>query len=164
MPLRSIVESTITLAQNRLKGSHVHVQVDLPVDLPPVQVNPDEIGQVVLNLLVNAVEAFAGQPGTVTFRARVEAGLVVLDVADDGPGIPFATQRKLFTPFVTTKATGTGLGLSISHRIVEEHGGTLTFTSTPGEGTTFRMALPIQFHETELTGSFEVPHHGATVT
>lgn len=143
VPLRVIVDSTITLSQNRIRASGVDVNVDLPDDLPPVRVNPDEIGQVVLNLLVNALDVLEGREGaSILICGRRDGDNVTLFIQDNGPGIPEYVQRHIFTPFVTTKSTGTGLGLSISHRIIESHGGSLTFASDEGEGTTFSVALP----------------------
>jgi signal transduction histidine kinase len=69
--------------------------------------------------------------------------MLVVEFADEGVGIPAEVQRKLFTPFFTTKAKGSGLGLAISHRIIEEHGGRFVIKSTPGEGATVRVYLPV---------------------
>jgi signal transduction histidine kinase len=108
-----------------------------------VRVNPDEIGQIVLNLVVNALEAIPpDSEGMIRVRSYQDHGQVVLAVEDTGPGIPASVAKNLFNPFFTTKKSGTGLGLSISQRIAQAHGGNLTFETTPGKGTVFRLSLP----------------------
>ncbi|HWG89470.1 MAG TPA: PAS domain-containing protein [Candidatus Thermoplasmatota archaeon] len=102
-----------------------------------------EISQVLLNLVLNAVEAMGTQEGgKLTLRTYDDRDHVVVEVQDTGPGIRPEDEHRIFTPFFTTKAQGTGLGLSVSYRIVEDHGGKLTFTTEPGRGTTFRITLP----------------------
>lgn len=108
-----------------------------------VVVNGSEIVQVVLNLLFNAAEAVGAQ-GKIVLRTYDEGGWVVLEVVDDGPGIPPEHAGSLFIPFFTTKPQGTGLGLPVSQSIAKDHGGDLTFSSTVGEGTTFRLTLPVE--------------------
>ncbi len=98
--------------------------------------------QVLLNLCRNAVEAMPNG-GLLTLRAYREEGAGVLEVADTGVGIPDEVARRVFEPFFTTKSSGTGLGLPVCRRIVEAHGGRLTFESEPGRGTTFKVRLPI---------------------
>jgi signal transduction histidine kinase len=105
--------------------------------------------QVLINLVRNAAEAIDGA-GTVTLRTRParaplggrETDAVILEVADDGQGIPLAVEKRLFDPFFSTKETGTGLGLSIAARLVEKHGGVLQYQTQPGHGTTFGVVLP----------------------
>jgi signal transduction histidine kinase len=107
-----------------------------------------ELEQVVLNLLVNAVQALEG-PGTVTVRTTSRDDEVVIQVADDGRGIPPDHVERIFDPFFTTKpvGVGTGLGLSISHEIVRRHGGRIDVSSEPGRGSEFRVRLPIPSEE-----------------
>lgn len=100
----------------------------------------DRLRQVLLNLLLNAIEAMPSG-GCATARGTSEADRVVLSVTDNGPGIPPADLERIFNPFVTTKAKGTGLGLAICRRLVEEMGGSLSATSPPGEGATFAVSL-----------------------
>ena len=107
-----------------------------------VRANAGEMHQVLLNLVKNAAEALAPTGGTVRARAWAQGRDVLVEVADDGPGIPEAVQRRLFEPFFTTKRNGTGLGLSLSKGIVEAHGGDLTLESAPGRGTRFTVRLP----------------------
>jgi len=121
-------------------------------DVPLVPGFAGELNQVLLNLLVNAAHAIAEQRGGSGGKGRIrvmsacEAQRVVITIADDGVGIPMAHQSRIFEPFFTTKAVGkgTGQGLAIARSIVvEKHGGTLTFESAPGQGTTFRVSLPV---------------------
>jgi len=106
-----------------------------------VLADPDKIQQVVLNLCHNAVDAMGEAGGTLSLRTRIEGSDFVLEVADTGSGVAPGTD--IFAPFVTTKPDGTGLGLAICSEIVREHGGTLTYETTLGEGTTFRLRLPL---------------------
>lgn len=139
--LNDIVDSALTLAGTRMKNM-MQVESDLAVGLPPVLGNADELGQVLLNLLINAAEAVPPEGGRVSVRSVCRADRVEVAVEDNGPGIPSEVASRLFTPFYTTKPTGTGLGLSISQRIVEGAGGTLSFENVPGGGARFTVALP----------------------
>jgi two-component system NtrC family sensor kinase len=103
------------------------------------------VEQVVLNLLNNAIDAI-DSPGTITLTTRQSAGQVLLEVADTGCGMTREQIERVFMPFFTTKADGkgTGLGLSVSYRIIQDLGGHLAVQSTPGEGSIFTVALPIE--------------------
>jgi signal transduction histidine kinase len=129
--------------QARLHGVAVHLA--LAPNLPPVRADGTQIEQVVLNLMLNGVEAAAGGPDpepevVVTTRARADG--VEVAVRDTGTGLSPAVEATLFTPFVTTKPKGLGLGLAISRSIVELHDGRLWATSQPGAGATFHFFLP----------------------
>jgi signal transduction histidine kinase len=120
----------------------VRVACAVAPDLPPVQADPDQLGQVLHNLVKNGLEA-VGAAGTVRVSARLDGGELELAVADDGPGLSPEAQARAFEPYFTTKAGGTGLGLAISERIVREHGGRIEVRSTPGSGATFAVRLPV---------------------
>jgi signal transduction histidine kinase len=111
--------------------------------VPPVPCNAQQLGQVFLNLLVNAAQAIPAQ-GTIRVATSVRAGRAVVEIEDTGSGIPPEVKERIFEPFFTTKnaAEGTGLGLSISAEIVKQHGGTLAVESRPGL-TTFTLSLPL---------------------
>jgi signal transduction histidine kinase len=126
----------------------VSVEQDLPPDLPLVRADGDKLKQVLVNLCKNAVEAMP-QGGELLVRAHHAGGQLTVEVADTGVGIPAGVN--IFEPFVTTKSEGTGLGLSIVQQIVAAHGGTLTYTSEPGKGTTFTVALPLAPPEEEAS-------------
>ncbi len=127
----------------RLIGAGVRVVLDLEPPLRPVEADPSQIGQVLLNLAVNARDAMAGH-GTLTITTRNVDREVVLTVADTGAGMDDETRIRLFEPFFTTKdvGEGTGLGLSTVYGIVTQSGGTIHVRSEPGEGATFTVRLP----------------------
>ena len=114
--------------------------------LPPVICRPAHLGQVFANLLSNAIQAART---LVTVTSRMEDGLVLVEVADDGPGIPAAALPHIFEPFFTTKPVGqgTGLGLSIAHTVVEDHGGSIGVETSPENGTRFTVTIPVAFKE-----------------
>ena len=119
-----------------------------PPTLPTVTGVRDYLTQVVLNLVLNAIDATDDQ-GRIHVAARAEDGWLVLTVEDDGRGISIADRCRLFQPFFTTKAHGTGLGLFVSRQILEDHAGTLSFRSEPGQGSTFIVRLPAEPRDTE---------------
>jgi PAS domain S-box-containing protein len=135
-----LVTSVLQIARGRIPPG-VDVQVDLQATRP-VMANGSEITQIVLNLLFNAADAVVAEGGLIHLRTFDKGPEVVVEVVDNGPGIPLASQPRLFTPFFTTKAHGTGLGLSVSRSIAKDHGGDLMFRSTPGEGAVFVLTLP----------------------
>jgi signal transduction histidine kinase len=117
-------------------------------DLPKVRCKPAELGQVFLNLLINAVQAVECRGrgnGRIAIRARDDGRRVAVDFEDNGAGMTDDVLGRIFDPFFTTKPVGqgTGLGLTISHKIVvDQHGGTISVRSTPGAGSTFTIMLP----------------------
>jgi two-component system sensor kinase FixL len=147
MALADVVERTRRLVGENWKRHGIHLRVDLPADLPPVMARPQQVQQVMLNLLINAKDALLQEPREdrrVDLTARCIGGDVEFAVADNGPGVPVELADRIFEPFVTTKRArgGTGLGLSISRSIVESFGGRIEVESTPGRGATFRVCLP----------------------
>jgi len=122
------------------------VMEELEHNLPLISGSEDQIKQVIMNLLSNAVESMAGEAVkrlTIKTFAKLEENAVGLVVADTGPGIPKETISKIFEPFFTTKkkGKGVGLGLSVVYGIINEHGGTLFVDSEPGKGTRFSITL-----------------------
>lgn len=113
-------------------------------DIPPLNCVASQINQVFMNLIVNASHAIEDS-GTITLRTRHEGNQVMIEVVDTGKGMPLEIQRRIFEPFFTTKPVGkgTGLGLSLSYDIVKKHGGRIEVSSQPGEGTSFKVWLPL---------------------
>ena len=117
-------------------------ELDLAEPLPAVLVDADQVGQVLLNLVVNATEAMP-EGGTLTIRTRATETAVVASFTDTGVGIPPENLEKIFQPLFTTKTKGIGLGLAVSRRLIEANGGTLTVESRPGEGSTFTVTIAV---------------------
>lgn len=117
-------------------------ELDLAESLPSVPVDVDQVGQVLLNLVVNATEAMP-EGGTLTIRTRSTGAAVVASFTDTGVGIPPENLEKIFQPLFTTKTKGIGLGLAVSRRLIEANGGTLTVESHVGKGSTFTVSIPI---------------------
>ena len=113
--------------------------------LPDITCHASQINQVVMNLLVNAAQAIADF-GLIRISTGVSEDKIWIEITDNGKGMTEGTQKRIFEPFFTTKdvGKGTGLGLSVSYNIIKAHGGTLSVTSQLGEGSTFRILLPIK--------------------
>jgi signal transduction histidine kinase len=140
--LNELLEQVLVMAGPRLRG-RVELERDYG-ELPPVYCAAQQIKQVLLNLVVNAAQAL-GDQGRIRVSTLLEESFVEIEVADDGPGIPAHIRERIFDPFFTTKAVGegTGLGLGIALEIVHGHGGNILVDSEPGEGTRFRVRLPV---------------------
>lgn len=150
--LNQALHSALTVARNEYKYV-ANIVTDLG-ELPEVECYASQINQVFLNLLINAAHAIGdtGQQGTITVRTRPLGEQVEVAISDTGMGIPEDIHGKIFDPFFTTKdvGKGTGQGLSIAHRIiVQVHGGSITFDTRLGEGTTFFIRLPIKLPQRE---------------
>jgi signal transduction histidine kinase len=141
--LNAIVEEGIELLVPQCEKSAIQVERELPWDLPPVVADPGQVRQVVLNLVVNAVQA-SPRGGRIRVSTSSDESHVQLLVEDFGSGMSEAVVEQIFLPFYTTKEVGqgTGLGLSVVHGIVSAHGGTVEVDSAPGQGARFRVRLP----------------------
>jgi signal transduction histidine kinase len=138
------LETTLKVLGHKLKHTEIEVVRDYDRTLPQVFVRGSELNQVWTNLIANAIEALR-ERGTITIRTRRDGPSVLVEVSDDGPGIPAEALTHVFDPFFTTKEVGqgTGLGLDVARRIVvDRHDGSLTVDSEPG-ATTFRVRLPL---------------------
>lgn len=140
------IDSTLNIVNNEIK-----YKADVVREygtLPDVHCLPSELNQVFLNMLVNAAQAIDGDRGTITLRTGTDGEQVWVEIADTGAGIPPENLSRIFDPFFTTKpiGQGTGLGLSLSYGIVQKHHGKITATSTPGQGSCFRITLPVDGH------------------
>jgi len=141
--VNQVLKNVLALTNKRLQHGGVRVETHLAADLPLLQVVPDHVAQVFLNIVINAVEAMRdGGKLVVSTSLSTDKQWVEIAFADDGPGIDEETKASIFEPFFTTKSTGTGLGLAISYGIIERHGGQIIVESALGAGSTFTVLLP----------------------
>ncbi|HEV3164303.1 MAG TPA: ATP-binding protein [Isosphaeraceae bacterium] len=150
--LADVVDEALGIAKYYHRTKNRAITTDVPADLPPVRAVRDHLTQVVLNLVLNAIDA-TSKDGQIRLEAHAEADKVELHVADDGRGISLADRCRLFQPYFTTKPQGTGLGLFISRQIAEELGGTLTYQSELGQGATFIVRLPVVSQEPAMASA-----------
>lgn len=144
--VRALLDEVMSLVRGEVVGKGVSLSLDSPSSLPEVTGNHAQVQQVLLNLLLNAFDAVAGNaPGgrRVIVQARAVEGQLKVTVSDNGIGMDATAQGCAFRPFYTTKAKGMGLGLSISRSIAQAHGGALTLQSEAGKGSAFRLSLPV---------------------
>ncbi len=144
--INAVIDRSLRLMQHQLELGNIHLQLELPNDLPNVQCDPTQIEQVLLALIQNAVDAMP-KGGNLWLCTRPEAANneIEIRVRDDGMGIPAEILPKIFEPFLTTKESGrgVGLGLAISRTIMEQHGGRIRVHSEVGKGTEFALTLPL---------------------
>jgi len=144
--LNTIIRESVRLAHNQIHKT-ADVEVDLADNLPEFTGNVQKIEQVFINLVINAAQAIPDdRRGKITVSTRCEETEVTAVVRDNGSGMSESTIKQIFDPFFTTKRArgGTGLGLSIVYRIIEEHGGNISVSSKSGEGTTFKITIPLK--------------------
>jgi two-component system, NtrC family, sensor kinase len=148
--LNDALETTLAVSRNEYK--YVADVVTEFGELPPVECNIGELNQVFLNLVLNAAQAIqdhvgnSGERGTIRIGTRLEGSEVVVEIADDGPGIPVELQERIYEPFFTTKEVGrgTGQGLALARSTIDRHAGLLQCSSVPGAGATFTIRLPVR--------------------
>jgi signal transduction histidine kinase len=148
--IAAAVDGALQLADTKARQGDIIVDVDLPEGLPGIQADQHQLTQVFTNLLINAYEAMDGKGRMRITASRVRlanAGegrdAVLVEVSDDGPGMPPDVADNVFDPFFTTKPQGSGLGLAIVRKIVDAHDGRIDLRTAPGEGTTIRLTLPV---------------------
>ena len=141
--VNTVVADALALVEKQLDRSGIRVESRLGSGLSPILGHANALQQVVLNLVTNAGQAL-GDHGTIRVTTAEDTGRVIVQIVDDGPGIPPDALTHVFDPFFTTKATGTGLGLSVTYGIVRDHGGTIDVQSEVGRGTIFTVALPVR--------------------
>ncbi|MBW1975491.1 MAG: two-component sensor histidine kinase [Deltaproteobacteria bacterium] len=143
--VNDVIEDVVGVISQKAKYDRVTLKVECSNGLKPVFASPSELQQVLLNLINNSLDAMDAQGGDLIVRTAQENGWVVITVADTGPGIPESVLPRIFDPFFTTKPVGkgTGLGLSICYGIVKRLGGEITVDSVVGQGTTFKVYLPV---------------------
>lgn len=141
--INDIIQSVLKLTGHQIAKSNISLKTQFEEDLPSVSVDPGQMKQVFLNLIINAVQAMPNG-GTLTVESHQNKSEIVCKFSDTGMGISKEQQEKLFTPFFTGKERGTGLGLAIVHRILEGQKGKIEFTTKENQGTTFTVSLPIE--------------------
>jgi len=150
--LNTTVEHAVMLARQQVLSKPIKIELHRSPDLPEVEHDSDQIHQVLLNLLLNAVQAMEA-PGTIKVEIGARDGYASVVVSDTGRGIPAQNLPNIFRPFFTTKGNGTGLGLSLAHRSVEDHHGQIEVTSVVGKGSQFIVLLPFQTPAATTGGS-----------
>jgi signal transduction histidine kinase len=143
--INSVIRDVMPLLRSELQRHHVVAQADLAEVIPPVLADRVQLQQVIINLVVNAVEAMAAiddRPRLLVIRSRVTDDEVVVTVRDAGVGIDPSAVDQLFSAFFSTKPGGMGMGLSISRSIIEAHGGRFWATTNPDHGASFHFTLP----------------------
>jgi len=144
--INEVIDEIVALSEQRAKYGKISIHTDFQKDLPSTYLAQSEMQQVLLNLINNAIDAMENEGGTLDISTRLDSDAIVIQVADDGPGIPESNLSRIFEPFFTTKPVGkgTGLGLSICYGIIQKMGGEITVESIVDSGTTFRIRLPVK--------------------
>jgi signal transduction histidine kinase/ActR/RegA family two-component response regulator len=146
LQVNTAVKNALRLAQTTLRKSGVKIELELGEDLPLMQGNLQSIEQIILNIIINAIQAIDHENGIIRIRSGLQKkdGRILIAVSDNGCGISAAVADKLFLPFVTDKQEegGTGLGLSVTYGLVQAHGGDISFETRKGKGTTFTITMP----------------------
>jgi two-component system NtrC family sensor kinase len=146
--INELIRELIALSEQRAKYAKISIHTDFQDDLPVTYLSQSEMQQVLLNLINNAIDAMENRGGelTISTHFEFEKGVIVIEVSDNGPGIPEANLSRIFEPFFTTKPVGkgTGLGLSICYGIIQKMGGQIDVKSVVDSGTTFYIRLPVQ--------------------
>ncbi len=150
--INQIIENNCQLMQNDIKERQIKLLKSYSSDLSPCMVDVVKIHEVFLNILQNSIEA-VGCSGVIRVKTWQEGGMVHVEIADNGHGISHEEMNKIFTPFFTTKESGSGLGLTFAHRIIRDHGGAISVTSSKGEGASFHVSIPAVHMRAECRSS-----------
>ncbi len=159
--LAQVLHDAVTMAERKAERGEVAVTMNIEPQLPLIQADPHQLGQLFSNLLINSLEAMDGrgligltasvgreyQEPTAGTDERAPGATLVVEIADDGPGVPPEAVERIFNPFFTTKPQGSGLGLAIVRKIVDAHNGHIDLETAPGQGTRFRVTLPVNSGE-----------------
>lgn len=158
--LKETVAHTLHLARQQTHTKRVEFSIQIPLGLPVFRMDSEQLHQVLLNLVLNGIQAIE-EEGKITIAANVRNSgvpnrpdMMEISVSDTGPGIPAENLERIFRPFYTTKRGGTGLGLSLCRRIISQHGGTLSVESEPHKGSRFIIRLPLRETFEEAKGIY----------
>lgn len=138
-----ILSGTIVQLRNEALLQSVTIRTELAAGLPKVLADRVQLQQILMNLMVNAIEAMKNRGGELTIRSQAEDRALLISISDTGAGLPTENTDQIFAPFFTTKPQGTGMGLAIARSIVEAHGGQLWASANADRGATFHFTLPI---------------------
>ena len=143
--ISEIIQKALSILENECRLRHIRVEKSLAEDMPEIFLDVNQMEQVFVNLLMNALEAIQ-ENGMITVRAHADQKRkwVKIEILDTGVGIPQEDMAKIFEPFFSTKAKGTGLGLAVSYGIVQKHQGNIQVSSEPGKGSNFTVELPVR--------------------
>lgn len=158
--VNAILDSIVLLVSSGTKKKHLRIVKDFSPNLPPVPIDREQIKQVFLNLLINAIDA-TGENGKILVKTRTfirsnQEPYLQIEFTDTGCGIPAEYLESIFNPFFTTKHKGSGLGLSISNQIIREHKGYIDVESQPNKGSSFYVNLPLRREGLTRRGEFQV--------
>ena len=145
--MNGIIQEMLTLLKGEADRYSVAMRTDLSAELPKIMVDPVQLQQVFMNLVLNAIEAMKGSGGELRVKSQLQDGQLQFSVSDTGVGLPMEKMDQIFSAFFTTRPQGSGMGLAISRSIVESHGGQLWASTNSGGGATFHFTLPIQVTE-----------------
>jgi len=140
--VNGIIEEMLTLLKCEADVCSVAMRADLAAELPTIMADRVQLQQVLMNLMVNGIEAMKDSGGELTVKSQLQDGQLEFSVSDTGVGLPTEKMDQIFSAFFTTKPEGSGMGLAISRSIVESHGGRLWATANDGRGATFHFTLP----------------------
>jgi signal transduction histidine kinase len=147
-----VIDLSVKLLEHRLRSYQVQLKVKRETMLPDIEADPEQLKEALINIILNACEAMKNG-GFIEIREKIRRNAsgeaVIIEISDNGPGIPKGIQNEVFQPFFTTKDEGTGLGLSISARIIAQHGGSIDLISEENGGATFVITLPIKENHLE---------------
>jgi two-component system sensor histidine kinase HydH len=143
-PINGLIEDSVRLIEQQANEKKIAIDTDLAGPMGPVELDPDKMKQVLLNLYLNAIESMdVGGTLSISMAKDGAKNRVEIRIADTGSGIREESLAHVFDPYFTTKSSGTGLGLAIAHKIVKGHNGEIYPENRPGEGTVFIVSLPI---------------------
>lgn len=142
--LEPLLDSVIDLAMHAVDRKPIVLRKAIAANSPPVETDPEQLKQVLLNLVINAVQATEESGGEIVLSAEFREGRAYIEVRDQGRALSPALMERIFDPFFTTKEQGTGMGLSVAHQVVAQLGGILTARRNPGRGMTFSVQLPLE--------------------
>jgi len=150
--LNKMIREAVNITKYGKKAQHIKFHVELQDEVPTIRVVPDQLIQVFINIIINALDAMEGQAGSITLSSRSDKKNVYTVISDTGKGIEEDDLDKIFDPFYTTKKVGegTGLGLWVSYGIIKNFGGTIRVDSVAGRGTSITISLPIKQKDTEI--------------